>query len=427
MSERVAKNVVDRTFAAARSGAVAWNVHAEWLVQGRVNTGRLVEAAGATMHEHPMLRAKPAPGLDEAWTIPDESPPPTVTCGTALDDGAVDELRGRLVSHRFDLNREPPVRFHVVRAPDDDHVLVVADHALVDGVGVGRTMVSLMAAYGSGRGAEVDTRWREAHALTAAFPPAGQVRRTMQVLRERAYPLGVRLAPELADECPGYGVAYHDLSAAAAQGLAAVPRGPSTANDVVVAAFGVAGMRWNRSRGTAPAPFSVGVPLNLRPARSWFEGVCNATVQWPVRVDDTSPAGVLAQVTEQLRAVRGGLYSTDVRAVLGHLADRTRLSVRERYALATTTVVSIVPGADVARANLPAGMATARLYGGPPAPPAMGMTFGVVPDAGAYRFSARYLRSRHAHQGTRGFLSSVEAAIVELVELLNAGRMAMSR
>jgi hypothetical protein len=161
----------------------------------------------------------------------------------------------------------------------------------------------------------------------------------------------VRLAREHQRDETGYGVAYRELSAAARAALASAPSGPASANDRLVAGFCLAGMQWNRSSGRPALPFSAGVPVNLRPARTWFEGVCNAALPWPVRVDDEDPAAVLAQVSDQLRPVRAGLYSPGMRALLGYLAQRQELTVRERHALATTTLVSTVPGADVARAT----------------------------------------------------------------------------
>jgi hypothetical protein len=418
VNELVAKNIVDRTFAAARLGAVPANVHAEWRVDGRIHPARLARGAAAMVHEHPLLRAREVG--EDTWVLLDAVPPPSVSLWSATDDDMVADLRGRLVSRGFDLRSEPPVRVGVIRGPASDHVLVVADHALVDGIGVGRTAVSLMSAYTSGRPAEVDTRWRDAHELAATVPSAGRVREIVGSLQRRTVPTAIRLAPEPAAERerPGEGIAHADLSPVAAQGLASVRRGPSTSYDVVVAAFCLAGMRWNRDRGRRTEPFSVGVPLNLRRAGHWFDGVCNATLQWPVRVADASPGEVLDQVSDQLRPVRSGVYSPDVRALLGHLSDRTHLSLRERHALATTTVVSIVPGADLARTHLPSQLATASFQGSPPAPPTMGMTFGVVPDRGAFRLAARYRRSRHTPSGAMSFLESVDAAVTRLCRVL---------
>lgn len=424
MGELVAKNLVDRVFGLARGRGMPWNVHAEWVPGGRLERGRFAAAATTAVAQHPLLSARQGPG--DRWLVPDVAPPPVVRFLTARDE-EVAGVRDRVVSSAFDLEREPPVRFEVIQAPDGDHVVVVADHALVDGVGIGRTAVSLIAAYayagGTGGRLTRDELWREAQAMTAVAPPPDRVRQTMAALRRRTVPAAVRLAPEHVDDSPGQGVAYGRLSAAACGALASVPSGPWTRNDVVVAGFCLAGMRWNRRAGRSPLPFTVGVPLNLRPAGAWFEGVCNATLPWPVRIDTVagrevpSPAVVLDQVSGQLHRVRSGVYSTDVRALLAHLSASPSLSLRERYALATTTVVSTVPGTDVARAGLPASMVTSDLYGGAPVPPAMGMTFAVIPHGDSWRLSARYLRSRHTAAGAARFLSWVDSAVTELCGL----------
>jgi hypothetical protein len=411
MAELVPQNIVDRVFASLR-GSAPWNVHAEWFVGGRVDADRLAEAAAATVREHPLLRARQGP--DGVWVVPDGSTPPPVGLRTAVGEPAVEHLRGRLVSGPFDLQRDPPVRFDVIRTRGGDHVMVVADHALVDGVGIGRTVVSLMTHYTLGVRPALDRAWREAHRLAVVPPPEHKVAATRRELSRRAVPTAVRLAREQERDDAGYGVAYRELSPAAMSALTAAPRGPASANDRIVAAFCLAGMQWNRSRGRPALPFSVGVPLNLRPARGWFDGVCNATLPWPVRIVDDAADAVLAQVSDQLRPVRSGIYSPGVRALLGSLAGRRTLTVRERHALATTTVVSTVPGADVARAHLPPGVASATFYGGSPASPAMGMTFAVAPDTHAYRMSARYLLSHHSAAGAARFLSMVDFAVLRL-------------
>lgn len=413
MAELVPQNVVDRLFTALRGNA-PWNVHAEWFVGGAVDVGRLADAVAATVREHPLLRARQGP--DGVWVVPDGVTPPPVGEMTAVGEPAVEHLRGRLVSAPFDLRRDPPVRFDVVRAREGDHVVVVADHALVDGIGISRTLISLIAHYTLGGRPSVDRTWRAAHRLAAPPAPEHRAEAILRELARRATPTAVRLAREHQRDETGYGVAYRELSAAARAALASAPSGPASANDRLVAAFCLAGMQWNRSSGRPALPFSAGVPVNLRPARTWFEGVCNAALPWPVRVDDEDPAAVLAQVSDQLRPVRAGLYSPGMRALLGYLAQRQELTVRERHALATTTLVSTVPGADVARAHLPPGVASARFYGGSPASPPMAMTFAVAPDAGSHRMSARYLLSHHTAEGAARFLSMVDFAVLRLCE-----------
>ena len=367
------------------------------------------------MSEHPLLRARRAPG--EAWLVPDVASRPGIDVVEATTDRELPELRGQLVSRGFDLECGPAVRFGVIRAPGGDHVLAVADHALVDGVGIGRVIVSLLSSYAGGRAGTVDVRWRHAHALAAAAPPAARVEATVRTLRGRAAAGSVRLARERSGNDAGYGVAYHRVSARAVDALASAPMGRSTANDVVVTAFCLAGMEWNLDHGAPALPFAVGVPLNLRPARGWLEGVCNATLPWPVQVDEQDPGDVLQLVTGQLRAVRTGLYSAEVRGLLAYLAGREgpALPLWLRAGLAATTTVSTVPGAETVRIG---GATIGGLYGGAPAPGAVGMTFAVIPDAGAYRLSARFLRSHQSLAGAARFLTLVDTAIVTVCEAL---------
>jgi NRPS condensation-like uncharacterized protein len=414
MPGRVAKNVVDRAFSDLDSGSPR-TVHAEWALADRVDLGRLTEAAEATVRQHPLLNARQGP-VGDVWVVPDVVSHPSVVVTPAEDD-ALAGVRSELVSQGFDLAREPPVRFHLVRTPTGDRVVAVADHALVDGVGIGRVIVSLLANYERGWCGSVDERWREAHALGTGAPSPERVQATVRMLRRRAQPTAVRLAREHDEEREGYGVAYRAVSTGAVDALAQLPLGRSTVNDVFVAAFCLACMEWNRGRGAAPLPLSVGVPLNLRPARSWLEGVCNATLPWAVRIEDEDPREVLRQVTLQLGPVRTGLYSTDVRALLAYLVDQRVLPVWVRHSLATTTVVSTVPGAELVRSTGMVREPTTGLYGGAPAPATMGMTFAVIPDGGRDRLSARFLLSRHSAAGAARFLSLVDRAIVQLCEL----------
>jgi hypothetical protein len=417
VGEVVAMNVIDRLFTVL-DGGVPWTVHAEWAVARRLEPQRLSVAAEATLREHPLLRARWMPAED-AWLISDPTPRPSIDV-THSSGNALTDLRGDLVSRPFDLQHEAPVRFHLIRTPSADHVVAVADHALVDGVGIGRVVATLMAHLHGGERRSVDQRWRAAHTMSTAPPIAERVEATLRSLRSRLDPRPVRLARDRQQDVVGYGVSYLDLPVAAVDALTTVSTSGSTsrstAGDVAVAAVCLAGIEWNRAHGAPALPFSVGVPLNLRPARSWLEGVCNATFPWPVRVDDDEPREILRQVSDQLRPVRAGLYSKEVRGVLAFLATRTALPLWMRLCLTTTTMVSTVPGSPAVWASGDGDDVGARIYGGYPAAPNMSMTFAVIPDDRRWRLSARYMLSHHSSSSTSRFLRSIESAVRRLCD-----------
>jgi hypothetical protein len=168
-------------------------------------------------------------------------------------------------------------------------------------------------------------------------------------------------------------------------------------------------------------PFSVGVPVNLRSPRSWLDGVCNATIPWAVRLETEDPVECLDAVARQLRPVRSGRYSPEVRALLAYATAHDGLPVRLRHSLATSTVVTSLPGADQVPST--PGLRVSGLVGGAPAPASMGMTFAVVGAPTGLRLTARFLFSHHTGAGASRFLASVDDAIAAIGTAVEAQKV----
>jgi hypothetical protein len=245
------------------------------------------------------------------------------------------------------------------------------------------------------RGAKVPRSdgWREAHAIP--FAPCSTEREAAVVDRLRGLARGdvVRLASRGSAIGSGYGVAYNRLPAVSIEGSPAAGAG-ATRNDLVVAAVAAAAIRWNRRCGQPALPMTIGVPVNLRQPRSWAEGAFNATIPWPVRIEVDDPMAMVRSVVDQLQAVRAGIYSRDLRALLSYLRRRGGLPLWLRRGVAAmTTMVSHVPTAPHSDASAPG--AEAVIWGGAPASRWMPMTFCVMSDVSSMRMSTRYLSSQY--------------------------------
>ncbi len=412
----VAVNVLDEVWLDRRA-PVPWTVHAELDLPWTVDEDGLRAAARRVLAQHPLLSAR----LDRVtgtWIVGGHEPEPTVL----VDDVAASALppwRSDALSQGFTLESTTAARFHLVPGDGRSRVLIVTDHAVVDGIAIQHLTSTLLKALADPTAPPepVDETWRAAHALTHVPPPPERVDAVVTRLRALARSMPVRLVPSTTRTDEGYGAAYRALPTETVQALTRLsPVAP--ANDVVVAAVALATIAHNRRRRSPTLPMTIGVPVNLRPHRSWDRGVGNTAVSWPVRIDTEDPAAVLDAVSQQRRPLRAGLLSPDVRGLLTHLASRPAMPMWARHGIASmTTVVSSIPTLPWL---WPPGLDASgdlAIWGGAPASPAMSMTFVAMISPTEVRLSARYLRSHHRAEDAQQFLTSVEEMVEHLVAL----------
>lgn len=388
--------VLDRLFTAP--GGVPYTVHAEIEWDGPIDVRRAAQAASATLATHPLLAASHD---ERGWSLPSVAAEPRLERATA-DRSGLGPLRGSAVSRPLGVPGHPSAaaRFTVAHGPAGDRLLIVADHRVADGVAIGQAAATFVERYDGDGPGPVDASWEPARRRLLAARPPGPPSAWAPV---RAHPRPCRLAPATDRDAVGCGVIHHRLSDPAELALAHRP-GPATTNDVFVGAAALAVAAWNRRHGAEPGPVAIGVPINLRPPGTWWRGVCNASLLWPVRVDPTHRDGPLAQVVSQTRAVRLGVYSPAARTLLAALRARSHPPLWAHHLLAScTSVVSHVPDGPAARPS-----PIRRILGGAPASRSMPVTFAVLPHPEGHTISARYVRARFGAADVHALLHGID-------------------
>lgn len=394
--------MLDRLFTAP--GPVPYTVHAEIEWDGTIDVERARRAAAATLATHPLLSATHD---GRGWTLPAVAAEPWVE-RTTVDRVGLGPLRGRTVSRPLDAGGggSAATRFTVAAVPGGDRLLLVADHRIADGIGIGHAAATFVDRYHHDGPGPVDTSWEPVRRrLLVTVRPAPPPRRAP--VRHR--PRSSRLAPATDRRAAGCGVVHHRLSPRSEAALARRPA-PATTNDVLVGAAALAIDAWNRHRSADHGPVTVGVPINLRPPATWGHGVCNASLLWPVRIDADDRRDPLEQVVSQTRAVRFGLYGPAARALLAALQARSLPPLWAHHLLGScTTVVSHVPDREGDRPPI-----VRRVIGGAPASGSMPVTFAVLPHAGGHTLSARYVRARFGAADVHALLCGIDEAVATL-------------
>lgn len=385
-----------------------WTVHAEVRVPQSPDRAALSRAGAEAARVHPMLRAHL--GADgSSWIVPDLAPAPAVEVLTS-DDGPLDGVRDLLVS---DLGTMPDGGTVRLAAYDHDDgtatLLAVGHHAAIDGVGI-RAALEAWVAAGQGSMGMPDATWQEARRLVGPGVSEARRRETEEHLRGLLAARPVRLARTMSGDASGplYGVA----TAPATMPALPCPVAPAaTTADMLVASAALALQAHNRAAGSPTTPVVVGVPVNLRRPGGRGTGVGNASMPWPVRIDDEEPAAVVTAVAAQLSAVRAGLLSTPVRAVLAEIRARGDVPLWMRVGLAAlTTTVSTMGASTVpwpGREPLPA-------WGGAPAAPWTGATWACAHAGSELVLSVRHVRSVIAAEDAGASLEGWRAQLAGL-------------
>jgi hypothetical protein len=408
VEERVPVGLLDAMFLGV-AGDHPWTVHAEVDLPDDVEPGALATAARRVVGAHPMLRARLAPD-GAAWLI-GGGPPPTVEL---FDEstGSLAVRREDLLSAAGDMPAARTVRFCAYRrGGGPTTLLLVAHHAALDGVGARVALEDWIAAL-QGRTVAPDDTWRQARRLECppVTPEAAAAARDRQteVARTSPWRLG-RAVPE-PSEGPLYGVLE------VRTGAISVPaRSSVTTSDVAVGCVAHALRALPGRHDDTDRPLLVGVPINLRPLRSWAAGVVNASVPATIRIDDDTLPSAVCAVAQQRRSVRAGILAPSVRALLGDLRGRRSAPVRLKVGLARlSTMVSTMGDTTVAWEGAPV-----HPWGTAPAAPWTGATFAVVEEPTAVRLSIRYLRAVLGEDEARGILTRAAADVPRAVEALD--------
>jgi NRPS condensation-like uncharacterized protein len=206
----------------------------------------------------------------------------------------------------------PPFRLVLTRGATGDSLLLNANHGAFDGFGCLRLVRSIARSYAGDHDPPPPVGIQDARDLRRHLAPADTKARwrrgRMLASKGRDLVAGpARIAPEDADDAPGYAVHHVALSRAETERLRS-PR-DATVNDVLVAGLHLAVQRWNDERAARTGRVSTLVPVNLRPA-AWREDVVTNFVL-DARVVTTrrqraDPSALLRVVAEQGERIKNG-------------------------------------------------------------------------------------------------------------------------
>jgi NRPS condensation-like uncharacterized protein len=295
-------NILDELYLHLDRPDEPWSVHLEVAVEGRVDDDRLAEAITVGARPHPISRARLAPvrGTDVGyrWEIADELDAPPLEVVDCQGDDALNLARERLMGTSPWLETAPPFAVTLAHHPDGDAIMLNLSHAAGDGMSALRLMASFLRAYAGEDepassvdpldvrdiGQLVNSRSVSARIARgrALFEQAGRVTRSP-----------TRIAPDGAEERPGYGFKLLRLDSSELETVMGHRTADTTVNDVLLAALAIAVRRWNERHGDA-ATGAIGLmmPINLRPPEWRTEVVGNFASYVSVGFDQEDQAGL---------------------------------------------------------------------------------------------------------------------------------------
>lgn len=226
--------------------AHAWSVQLEARVRGRLDEARLraalARAAGWREGHVPLLCECP-------------------------DDDALAAVRDDLLRAPAGPGDQPPLAVRLARHPGGDVVMLNVNHAAADGPGALGVLRVIAAAYAG----EVDVPAVD-FLSTSDVPvrPAGAPEsrlivagRTLVERLRDALARPARLAPDGAEDRPGYGFHHRRLTAEETRGVVDAQRAGSS-RDRLLAGLHLAVGEWNRDHGAGGHRVGVLVPVDLR-------------------------------------------------------------------------------------------------------------------------------------------------------------------
>jgi NRPS condensation-like uncharacterized protein len=310
-------NILDELYMHLDRPDEPFSVHFEVGVEGRVDEDRLADAVRVAADLHPLARARLADwrGTDVRyrWEIDDALetvPLEVVDCST---DEELADAREKLLAFSPPLDRAPPFALTLAHHPDGDAILLNLHHGAGDGIGVLRLMASILRAYASEEdpAAPVDPlEVRDIGRLVGAGSIAERLKRGRALVEHvsRFATSPTRIAPAGGtSEIPAYGFELLRLDEAALDSVMAKRTGEATANDVLLAALGVAIRRWNEGHDADVDRMALMMPVNLRPGE-WRTHVLGnfasyVTVHLAAAEQDDLPAAIEA-TAERTRRIK---------------------------------------------------------------------------------------------------------------------------
>jgi len=280
-------NILDELYMHLDREDEPWSVHIEAQMDRALDPDRLIAAVREAAERHPIARARRADSratdISYEWVIEDELAEPPVAVADCPDDAALDRAREAVMGHSPALDRTGPFEVVLAQRPDGegDVVLLNLHHAAGDGMGALRLLASILRAYDGDEDPVPPVDPLEVRDVTDLVGPEGlgdRVKRIRalaeHVARFASQP--IRIAPRGGDEdAPAYG--FETLRLGPDELVRVMERraGGATANDVLIAALGVAARRWNEHHDGPTGRAALMMPVNLRPKEWRFDVIAN--------------------------------------------------------------------------------------------------------------------------------------------------------
>jgi NRPS condensation-like uncharacterized protein len=390
----------------------AWSVHLEAKVEGSLDELRLRKALDNVLGHRPAAH----------------DPLDVVHCD---DDVALDQARAELLGEPVPMTEWPPLRIRLVHHPDGDVVLLNVNHAAGDGPAARHVLESIAEAYAEGEpiGPPLDFLGVSDLPVIPTSAPVSTVeslyRDIVERLRDRlARP--ARLAPDGAEDRPGYGFHSVTLSEADTRRVANIHR-QGTARNVLLAALHLAIGEWNLEHGTPGRRVGVLAPVDLRPLGWRSERVANLSVTARIstsRRHRSGPRAALKAITAQKD--RNKRFRTGV-ALVAALDRNGLLGLWAKQSLVVLQPLTRNLGVDTAMlANVgwlepppsfgaEAGMTTAAWYSLPARTP-QSLCIGAVTLGGRLHLTFRYPHRLFGADAARRFAETYVDQIVTVAE-----------
>jgi len=340
-------NAIDRWFARANGGDAS--IHLELTLGGRLDHGRLRRATARAVADHPLATARLA---GDAWVAPG---PPVNLMGES--EAGLPRARLEQINAPFELSAGRGVRVVHVEGAQDDRLLFVAHHALVDGAGLFTFAAGVAAAYSG----------RPRLAATAAPPRRTPAAGALEDLRALAHSRPATIAPEPDQDVSGsHGVLERRLHFA---------RVDAPTTEDLAASLILAIAAWNEAHDRRDGRLAVLVAVNLRPLAARTDLFANFSLAVPVWLDEAeraTTAGATSLVRRRLhhygsRRVSGAVYDA--------VGGRSVLPPWFIVLAAQPAVLSHLGRApDLAFAGIP----VVDCWGTPSTPPPLGLSIATV-------------------------------------------------
>jgi NRPS condensation-like uncharacterized protein len=410
-----------------------WTTHYEVHLWTHLDAGRLAGAIASAAARHPFARARLAAwrlhDWSYVWEIADDLEEVPLKVAVCDGEEALAREREDLFSTSPSLDAAPPFAIVLARCGDRDVLLLNLHHAVADGVGAARLVLSIMRAYAGEDDpmpAVDPLAVHDVRGLAAARSSGEQSARWRALLAgaaRRRFLRPARVARQGGNDRPAYGFELFALSAHESRKVFEEHPEGTKVNDVLLAALAVAIARWSDDHGRRAGPIALSMPINLRPAAWRFEIISNfaSWVTVWVRVDSGEDAtSVATRVAATTRAIkRDGLGGLAVELLSAQSQCNLTIAAK-RWLQCTKSLISDIVVDTASLSNfgrlepLPPSFdgIEAAVWAAPPSQMPLGVALGAVTVGDRLHVGMRYRHAQFDAAAARGFMELYRRVLV---------------